>query len=239
MAAITKMASAGDAAVRAVKAGIDVILDSPDSAAAAAANRRRRQGRRRSRARTWSSRRAAFSRRRRASACIARAPSIWMRCRSPSAAASTMRLRASVSERSITLVKDARNSVPLPTPKTGQRPVSVGARLSVRLAHCRAEPRRDPRVEEALGRIPNRWRSPIARHPPSSSWCGPWPTTTTRSSPACSCAPHPAAAASISRRRWCGCCRICRASASVARSRSWRCSSAIPTRRCSCRRFRR
>ena len=37
MAAITKMATPGDAAVRAVKAGIDVILDSPDSAAAAAA----------------------------------------------------------------------------------------------------------------------------------------------------------------------------------------------------------
>ena len=37
MAAITKMASPGEAAVRAVKAGIDVVLDSPDSAAAAAA----------------------------------------------------------------------------------------------------------------------------------------------------------------------------------------------------------
>ena len=37
MEAITRMASPGDAAVRAVKAGIDVILDSPDSAAAAAA----------------------------------------------------------------------------------------------------------------------------------------------------------------------------------------------------------
>lgn len=37
MAAITKMASPGDAAVLAVKAGIDAVLDSPDSAAAAAA----------------------------------------------------------------------------------------------------------------------------------------------------------------------------------------------------------
>ena len=37
MAAITKMATPGEAAVRAVKAGIDVILDSPDSKAAAAA----------------------------------------------------------------------------------------------------------------------------------------------------------------------------------------------------------
>ena len=37
MAAITKMASPGEAAVLAVKAGVDAILDSPDSAAAAAA----------------------------------------------------------------------------------------------------------------------------------------------------------------------------------------------------------
>ena len=37
MAAITKMATPGEAAVRAVKAGIDVILDSPDSMAAATA----------------------------------------------------------------------------------------------------------------------------------------------------------------------------------------------------------
>ena len=37
MAGITRMASPGEAAVRAVKAGVDMIVDSPDSAAAAAA----------------------------------------------------------------------------------------------------------------------------------------------------------------------------------------------------------
>ena len=117
MGAITKMATPGEAAVRAVKAGIDVILDSPDSAAAAAAivaavkagdipRARMEQSARRileAKARLGLHRTRGQSRRR---AAERRRPQA--RCG-----------RARVSERSITLVKDARNSVPLPTPRTG------------------------------------------------------------------------------------------------------------------------
>ena len=80
-----------------------------------------------------------------------------------------------VSERAITLIKDARNSVPLPTPRTGERAVSVGARLSVGLAHRGAEPHGDPGAARRDGRTPRRSRFRIARRRASSTWCARWP----------------------------------------------------------------
>jgi hypothetical protein len=83
------MATPGDAAVRAVKAGIDVILDSPDSKAAATAIVAAVNAGDISRARVEQSARRIWKRRP-AWACIASAPSISIRCRRWSAAASTM-----------------------------------------------------------------------------------------------------------------------------------------------------
>ena len=118
MAAITRMASPGEAAVRAVKAGIDVILDSPDSAAAAAAivaavksGDIPRASVERS-ARRILEAKARLGLHRTRTVNLDAAP-LTVGGRKHDAVART------ISERSITLVKDARNSVPLPTPKTG------------------------------------------------------------------------------------------------------------------------
>lgn len=118
MAAITRMASPGEAAVRAVQAGIDVVLDSPDSAEAAAAIvaavkenaipraqversvRRILEAKARlglHRTRTVNLETAALTLGGRTHAAIAQA----------------------VSDRAITLIKDERAMVPLTTPRTG------------------------------------------------------------------------------------------------------------------------
>ena len=118
MAAITKMASAGDAAVRAVKAGIDVILDSPDSAAAAAAIVAAVNAGQIPRAQVEQSARRILEAKARLGLHRVRAVDL-------DAVALTVggrkhdAIARTISERSITLVKDARNSVPLATPKTG------------------------------------------------------------------------------------------------------------------------
>lgn len=118
MQAITEMASPGDAAVRAVKAGIDVILDSPDSAAAAAAivaavksgdipRERVEQS-----ARRILEAKARLGLHRTRTVNLESVP-LTVGGRKNDAVART------ISERSITLIKDTRNSVPLPTPKSG------------------------------------------------------------------------------------------------------------------------
>jgi beta-glucosidase-like glycosyl hydrolase len=118
MAAITRMATPGEAAVRAVKAGIDVILDSPDSAAAAAAIVSAVKAGEVPRARVEESARRILEAKvrlglhRTRTVNLETAP-LTVGGRNHDAVART------VSERSITLIKDARNSVPLPTPKTG------------------------------------------------------------------------------------------------------------------------
>ncbi len=118
MAAITRMATPGEAAVRAVKAGIDVILDSPDSAAAAAAIVNAVKAGDIPRARVEESARRILEAKvrlglhRTRTVNLDTAP-LTVGGRKHDAVART------VSERSITLIKDARNSVPLPTPKTG------------------------------------------------------------------------------------------------------------------------
>jgi beta-N-acetylhexosaminidase len=118
MQAITEMASPGEAAVRAVKAGIDVILDSPDSAAAAAAIVAAVKSGDIPRERVEQSARRILEAKARLGLHRTRTVNLdsvplTVGGRKHDAVART------ISERSITLIKDARNSVPLPTPKTG------------------------------------------------------------------------------------------------------------------------
>ena len=119
MAAITAMASPADAAVRAVKAGIDVILDSPNSAAAAAGIVAAVDSGEIPRARIEQSVRRILE-------AKARLGLHRVRTVSLDAVPLTVGGRAhdaiarSISERSITLIKDAHNHVPLATPKSGK-----------------------------------------------------------------------------------------------------------------------
>lgn len=118
MAAITRMASPGEAAVRAVKAGVDAVLDSPDSAAAAVAivaavkagTIPRVQVERSVRRLLETKARLGLHRVR--SVNLDAAPlSVGGRKHEAIAQA--------VSDRAITLIKDDRTMVPLPTPRAG------------------------------------------------------------------------------------------------------------------------
>jgi len=118
MQAITEMASPGEAAVRAVKAGIDVILDSPDSAAAAAAIVAAVRSGDIPRERVEQSARRVLDAKARLGLHRTRTVNLdsvplTVGGRKHDAVSRT------ISERSITLIKDTRNSVPLPTPRTG------------------------------------------------------------------------------------------------------------------------
>ena len=119
MAAITLMATPGEAAVRAVKAGIDVVLDSPDNGAAAAAivaavkagdipPERIEQS-----ARRILEAKARLGLHRQRTVNLDSIP-LTVGGRKHDAIA------RAISERSITLIKDTRNSVPLPTPRSGR-----------------------------------------------------------------------------------------------------------------------
>ncbi len=118
MAAITRMASPGEAAVRAVQAGIDVVLDSPDSAAAASALVAAVKDNTIPRARIESSVRRILEAKARLGLHRTRtvnldAAPLTVGGRKHEAVAQA------VSDRSITLIKDERVMVPLPTPRTG------------------------------------------------------------------------------------------------------------------------
>ena len=118
MAAITRMASPGEAAVRAVQAGIDVVLDSPDSAAAAAAIVVAVKGGTIPRAQVERSARRILE---------AKARLGLHRIRTVNLDAVPLvvggrkheAISQAVSDRAITLIKDERTMVPLPTPRTG------------------------------------------------------------------------------------------------------------------------
>ncbi len=118
MAAITRMASPGEAAVRAVQAGIDVVLDSPDSAAAALALVAAVKDNTIPRARIESSVRRILE---------AKARLGLHRTRTVNLDAAPLTvggrkheaIAQAVSDRSITLIKDERVMVPLLTPRTG------------------------------------------------------------------------------------------------------------------------
>ncbi len=118
MAAITRMASPGEAAVRAVQAGIDVVLDSPDSAAAAAAIVAAVKDNAIPRAQVERSVRRILE---------AKARLGLHRVRSVNLEAAPLivggrkheAIAQAVSDRAVTLIKDERTMVPLTTPRTG------------------------------------------------------------------------------------------------------------------------
>lgn len=116
MAAITRMASPGEAAVRAVKAGIDVILDSPDSAAAAAAIVAAVKSGDIPRAQVEQSARRVLEAKARLGLHRTRTVNLESVPLSVGGRQHDAVARAA-SERAITLVKDARNSVPLAVPR--------------------------------------------------------------------------------------------------------------------------
>jgi beta-N-acetylhexosaminidase len=119
MAAITKMATPGEAAVRAVKAGIDVILDSPDSKAAATAIVAAVNAGDIPRARVEQSVRRILEAKARLGLHRVRAVNLDSVPMTVGGRKHDAVARA-VSERSITLIKDTRNSVPLAIPRTGR-----------------------------------------------------------------------------------------------------------------------
>ena len=118
MAAIVRMASAGDAAVRAVQAGADVILDSPDSAAAAQAIAAAVTAGQIPRAQIDRSVRRILEAKARLGLHKGRLVNLESVALSLGGRKHDAVARA-VSDRAVTLIKDARNSVPLPTPRTG------------------------------------------------------------------------------------------------------------------------
>ena len=118
MQAITQMATPGEGAVRAVKAGIDVVLDSPDSLAAAQAIVEAVKSGSIQRAQVEKSVRRILEAKARLGLHKVRAVNLdsapmLLGGRKHEAIAQA------VSDRSITLIKDERASVPLPTPRTG------------------------------------------------------------------------------------------------------------------------
>ena len=119
MQAITKMATPGDAAVRAVKAGIDVILDSPDSAAAAAAIVAAVKSGDIPRAQVEQAVRRILEAKARLGLHRGRMVNLDA---VPDAVGGRKReaIARTISERSITLIKDARNSVPMALPSSGK-----------------------------------------------------------------------------------------------------------------------
>jgi beta-glucosidase-like glycosyl hydrolase len=119
MAAITRMATPGDAAVRAVKAGVDVILDSPDSAAAAAAIVAAVTSGDIPRDHVEQSVRRILEAKARLGLHRTRTVSLDAVPVHVGGRKHEVVARA-VSERSVTLIKDARNQVPLTLPRSGR-----------------------------------------------------------------------------------------------------------------------
>jgi beta-glucosidase-like glycosyl hydrolase len=118
MAAIVKMLPPGEAAVRAAKAGIDVILDSPDSAEAAKAIAGAVTAGQIPRAPIEQSVRRILEAKARLGLHRVRTVNLESVPLSLGGRKHEAVARA-VSDRAVTLIKDARNSVPLPTPRTG------------------------------------------------------------------------------------------------------------------------
>jgi beta-N-acetylhexosaminidase len=118
MGAITRMTTPGDAAVRAVKAGIDVVLDTPDAAAATLAIATAIKSGDIPRVQVEASARRILEAKARLGLHKTRLVSLDA---VPAAVGGRKNedIPRAVSEKSITLIKDARNSVPLPTPRTG------------------------------------------------------------------------------------------------------------------------
>ncbi len=118
MAAIVKMLPAGEAAVRAARAGVDVILDSPDSAAAATAIVEAVTAGQIPRAQIEQSVRRILEAKARLGLHRVRTVNLESVPLSVGGRRHEA-LARDVSDRAVTLIKDARNHVPLPTPRTG------------------------------------------------------------------------------------------------------------------------
>ncbi len=118
MQAITKMALPGEAAVRAVQAGIDVVLDSPDSPAAALALAAAVRDGTIPRAQVERSVRRILEAKARLGLHRTRTVNIESAPLSVGGRKHEAIAQA-VSDRAITLIKDDRTMVPLPTPRTG------------------------------------------------------------------------------------------------------------------------
>jgi beta-glucosidase-like glycosyl hydrolase len=118
MGAITKMTTPGEAAVRAVKAGIDVVLDTPDAAAASIAIANAIKSGDIPRAQVEQSVRRILEAKARLGLHRTRAVNLDAVALAVGGRKNDAVPRT-VSERSITLIKDARNNVPLATPRTG------------------------------------------------------------------------------------------------------------------------
>jgi beta-N-acetylhexosaminidase len=118
MGAIVKMAGPGEAAIRAVKAGMDIILDTPDGAAAATAIAEAVKSGDIPRSRIEQSVRRILETKARLGLHRNRLVSLDAIPTLVGGRKNDAVSRA-VSEKSITLVKDLHNSVPLPTPRTG------------------------------------------------------------------------------------------------------------------------
>jgi beta-N-acetylhexosaminidase len=117
MDAITKMASTGDAAVKAVVAGIDVILDSPDPAVAARAIKAAVDSGQIPRARIEASARRLLE----AKARLGLHKNKLVNLESVALGVGGRKheaLARAISDRGVTLVKDERNQVPMRVPRT-------------------------------------------------------------------------------------------------------------------------
>jgi beta-glucosidase-like glycosyl hydrolase len=150
MDAITRLVSPGEAAVRAVQAGADLVLDSPDPVAAFTALKAAVNAGQVERAAVEASVRRLLEAKARLGLHRARAValdsvSLIVGGRQHQEVART------IAERAVTLIKDDARRVPLGLP-----PESSVLYLSVldyplRLAHCGAEPHDHPGTEEAMG----------------------------------------------------------------------------------------
>ncbi len=119
MEAVNAIAEPGEAAVRAVEAGIDVVLDSPDPRAAAAALKAAMASGRLTRAQLADSAGRVLAHKARLGLHKTRTVDLnaVMTAVGTRAAADTARVTA---ERAITLLRDERASVPLATPRSGR-----------------------------------------------------------------------------------------------------------------------
>ena len=151
MDAITRMLPPGDAAVKAVLAGADLVLDTPDPVAAFTAIKAAVEAGQIDRARFDASVRRVLE----AKARMGLHRTRTVPLQSVTLAVGGRQHQAvarEISQRSLTLIKDDRRS-PAVRPSAGrERAVSVGARLHVRVANRGAESHHHPGNEEALVR---------------------------------------------------------------------------------------
>ena len=151
MRAVTRMLPPAGAAARAVAAGHDVVLHSPDDRAALAGVKAAvADGTIGSEQLDRSVRRVLEAK---ARLGLHRGARVDLDALAEIVGTRAHRAVArEVSERSITLIRDAAGDVPLRTPRDGSLLYLSNPRLSLRLGHRRAQPFRDSRAPGALAR---------------------------------------------------------------------------------------